>query len=293
MEITFIKSNKNKLQAVVDGNIYNYNNQYNGVKYWICREWTTIKCKARCTTKNGELVKLTGDHVHAQSPTKVEKKVLVNDIKDHARNSLNTVRDIIAINTQNTSNHVKASFPKISSIQNNICKIRKKANMESPTPKTYQDLIIPEKYRKLPNGEDFILHDNNNNIKRIIIFGTKGNLKLLSDSRHWYCDGTFKASPLLFCQIFTIHAQLDDNVFPAIFALLPDKKLETYREFFSEILKLQENLCPSSIMTDYEQGQISSIKSTFPNTENRGCFFHFSQSIFRKIIFIYTLFRFF
>lgn len=36
-------------------------------------------------------------------------------------------------------------------------------------------------------------------------------------------------------------------------------------------------------MTDFELASIEAFKAAFPGVENRGCFFHFSQSIYRQI----------
>lgn len=36
-------------------------------------------------------------------------------------------------------------------------------------------------------------------------------------------------------------------------------------------------------MTDFERAALNAFKDTFPSASNRGCFFHFSQCIWRKI----------
>ena len=55
----------------------------------------------------------------------------------------------------------------------------------------------------------------------------------------------------------------------------------------SELLKtlkdLELNLAPISIMSDFEVAFTQASRATFPGAEHNGCFFHFSQCIFRAI----------
>ena len=48
-------------------------------------------------------------------------------------------------------------------------------------------------------------------------------------------------------------------------------------------LKEARNILPESITIDYESAEISSFKKNFPDTTLYGCFFHFSQCLWRKI----------
>lgn len=71
--------------------------------------------------------------------------------------------------------------------------------------------------------------------ERILIFGRPLGLKLLKDSKIWYMDGTFKVAPTLFCQVYVILAEFLGGVHPAVYALLPNKKEQTYVQLFSMI----------------------------------------------------------
>ena len=72
-----------------------------------------------------------------------------------------------------------------------------------------------------------------------------------------------------------------------VFALLPNKTKATYRRFFS-ILKSAVNdrqsvLTPESWMIDFETAARNAWKETFPKTTIRGCFFDFTQRVWRKV----------
>jgi len=56
-----------------------------------------------------------------------------------------------------------------------------------------------------------------------------------------------------------------------------------YVRVFEELKRHQENLQPQSILTDFELSAINAFQFSFPNSEHRGCFFHFSQSIWRRV----------
>ncbi|XP_022172326.1 uncharacterized protein LOC111035118, partial [Myzus persicae] len=120
-------------------------------------------------------------------------------------------------------------------------------------------------------------------VNRILLFSTEENLKILSDQYHWFIDGTFKSSPQLFTQLLTIHAIKYDTVLPLVFALVPNKTRGSYTKIINELLNLEKNLRPASVMVDFEQALLGAITDVFKDTRIRGCFFHFGQCIWRKI----------
>ncbi|PKY57294.1 hypothetical protein RhiirA4_331280 [Rhizophagus irregularis] len=103
-------------------------------------------------------------------------------------------------------------------------------------------------------------------------------------------DGTFKTVPVIFSQLYTIHAPVggdNSRVLPLVYSLVTSKSVEIYRCLFEELLDLAiENsidLQPSVILTDFEQASIIASHLVFPSIRNKGCFFHLGQSGWRKI----------
>ena len=47
--------------------------------------------------------------------------------------------------------------------------------------------------------------------------------------------------------------------------------------------KLQPGLSPDSLMTDFGKGVIRAFQEAFPGLNCTGCFFHLSQSVWRRI----------
>ncbi|XP_072400820.1 uncharacterized protein [Diabrotica undecimpunctata] len=100
---------------------------------------------------------------------------------------------------------------------------------------------------------------------------------------HWYADGTFNSAPPLFSQIYTIHGVRYSNVIPTVFALLTNKTQETYTRVFQQLKVLNPALRPLTIMMDFEKAAMNAAQTEFPNVRIRGCFFHFSQCMWRHI----------
>ncbi|KAK9736146.1 FLYWCH zinc finger domain [Popillia japonica] len=91
----------------------------------------------------------------------------------------------------------------------------------------------------------------------ILIFFARRNLQLLSQSDHWYADGTFKTVPLLFNQLHTIHGLKKDASVPLVYALLPNRSKETYEHLLRQLTILQPVLSPRTITEDFEKPMIT------------------------------------
>ena len=141
----------------------------------------------------------------------------------------------------------------------------------------------------LPGGERFVLADTgSNDVERIVIFGSTKALETLCRCQQWHLDGTFSVTPFLFFQLFTVLGLFMEQVFPLVFALLPNKLSRTYERFFRmlfDILRSRSLSVPSSlvVISDFESGLISSIRVSLPFAVHRGCFFHYAQCIFRNV----------
>ena len=75
-------------------------------------------------------------------------------------------------------------------------------------------------------------------------------------SELWMGDGTFETTPLIFFQLYTIHAKVGNSYPPCIYFLLPNKTAETYTRM-TEILKKRciqvSNLLLSYLILSWRQ----------------------------------------
>ena len=100
-------------------------------------------------------------------------------------------------------------------------------------------------------------------------------------------QGTFSICPSIFYQVFTIHITKYNQVFAMIYALLPNKQRSSYNHAYMLLkdaaLDLGLTLDPVSLMCNFELAIIQASLLSFPNALHRDCYYHFMQSIWRKV----------
>lgn len=129
-----------------------------------------------------------------------------------------------------------------------------------------------------------MLHD----AERFLVFGTEKNLSLLENA-DIFCDGTFDCSPKLFDQVYSIHALVNGRCVPIIYACLSRRTEVLYVRFLT-IIKDKLKTMPNLIMSDFEKSFLNAIEKVFPTVKLQGCYFHFKQSMYRKINKLGTIF---
>ena len=71
---------------------------------------------------------------------------------------------------------------------------------------------------------------------------------------------------------------------PCAFILTPDRTKSTYKKMLRQLKQCATvNLQPSQVFVDFEEGAIRAFKEEFPGVQVKGCHFHFTQCIWRKI----------
>lgn len=74
---------------------------------------------------------------------------------------------------------------------------------------------------------------------------------------------------------------------PVVYAALPNKNVKTYDTMLKELLLYAETsnvlLNPKSILIDFEKALFNAFPEKFPKSSIKGCYFHFSQNIWRQI----------
>lgn len=151
-------------------------------------------------------------------------------------------------------------------------------------PRQRSDIDLPDIYTKTTAGDNFLLASEGEHDK-ILVFTTDENIRHLSRAKVLYCDGTFDKCPAIFGQLYTIHAFIENKMFPLVYALLPNKSQRTYERFL-DIVKhrsetIQCRISPDYIFTDFERAAQNALNLTFPGSQLKGCFFHYSQAIWK------------
>ncbi|XP_062584465.1 uncharacterized protein LOC134246160 [Saccostrea cucullata] len=122
---------------------------------------------------------------------------------------------------------------------------------------------------------------------RILIFSTDSNLQHLCAADTVFSDGTFYSCTRFFTQLYTLHANVNGTMFPLVFGLLPNKSEATYNRFFvllkDAVTDRQSVLTPEHWLLDFEIAARNAVQGNFPRTSIKGCFFHYTQCIWRKV----------
>jgi hypothetical protein len=122
--------------------------------------------------------------------------------------------------------------------------------------------------------------------ERLLIFATDWSLEYLGSCSQWHSDGTYKCRPLLFAQLYIIFG-FANKMIPCVYCLTTKQDENVYEKILQHLLRITEQknitLHPTRLTCDYELSTINAFSKTFPSLRIAGCFFHFSQSLWRKV----------
>ena len=289
-ELKFTTTEKGKPCILENGYTYTKHRVYNGTFQWHCVERKS--CRARIHTNGTSILKKTNEHTHEPNSKIFHCNEVKAGLKRKAADTQEPTHSIVASEISKLGEESAVYLPRLDSLKRSICRSRRRAENVPSEPTSLQTLQIPEAYTKTNKGEPFLLYDSGSIAEnsRIIIFGTKCNVETLNTSSVWLADGTFKVAPKLFFQLYVVHALKggpdtfeNGHMLPSLFVLLPSKSENIYRKMWSKIKDLCPTACPSHIIVDFEMASINAFRKYFPHTTIKGCFFHLTQNIWRKV----------
>ena len=136
--------------------------------------------------------------------------------------------------------------------------------------------------------QNFLIHDSGPRADRVIVFALDEALHHLAGANTWYMDGNFKVAPRIFSQVYVIRAELDAGAVSCVCVFLPGKTSNNYLELFTAMQQRMQQLginpSVTDIIVDFEKAAYDAVRQVFGNRLNiHGCFFHLTQSAWRKI----------
>ncbi|KAI6192271.1 hypothetical protein M3Y97_00319100 [Aphelenchoides bicaudatus] len=285
----YVSSSRNGNFLIKDGHTYEFQKEMvNSLRYRCCeRRNKNLKCSGSAkVSKDGlYLLSVSGldDHTHAPNIASIERKKIQSTAKeDVKRNSSTQTRSIYshAIGLSGSSTAISTTSEK--NLTQVIRYAKRKLKAEPANPKSLADFNIPEQLCILNDGQTFLFWDSGQgDSNRIITFASQEDIAFLSERSEWAADGTFSVVPSLFDQLYTIHGLVDQEFRPVVYALMSSRTKNQYIRLFTQ---LRDAGCiPTSITIDFEQAALCAAQHVFPDISIRGCFFHFSQCLWRKI----------
>ena len=118
-----------------------------------------------------------------------------------------------------------ANLPALKNFKRNIRRHRSDNNIPPIHLLTQGIPVIWQPYQLRSGGTQFLLFDSGaGDENRILIFSTQEAIQLLATNDHWFMDGTFKLCPEIRYQIYTIHALINNQVFPFICTVIKQNR---------------------------------------------------------------------
>ena len=226
-------------------------------------------------------------HSHARDDVRIELERCREGMRNRAHTSHDRPAQIFAESVADQVGEVRGRLPSEDSVKRSLRYHRR----DPPSPQALDDLELPEEWRHSggANPEPFLIYDNGPLAEsRILAFATEQGLRQLAASDTLFMDGNFDMAPPLFTQIYTIRVPFKDITTTSVYAIIKGKRRDTYTELFDAIIgscaQYNLDLNIRYIVTDFEDAVLRASSSSFgPNVINRGCFYHLTQSTYRKV----------
>lgn len=150
------------------------------------------------------------DVQHSETAVHVAKQTL----KRRAAEADHPTKYLVAESVSGMSFETRTKIGcKISSLKRMAQRSRQAAGRHPCNPRDLESLVLPPSSLLANSGEQLLLWDSgwNPQTRRSLLFGTTFTTSSLHDAKYLILDGTFKAAPTLFTQLFTIHGLYPDN----------------------------------------------------------------------------------
>ena len=256
---------------------------------WRCSKNRSKKCPSFVYFNPADESLTAGpkEHNHPADALVEQKKDLINSLKRKAEDQqLSSTQNILTETLSSSTPDLNVALPKLESLARVAQRARAKSSgsVNHPEASTSAEFELPPTCQTTLRDEDFVAYDGRTEKgSRVIIFATRRSLDTLTEHPNWIADGTFYVAPNQFYQSFSIHAVIDGKCLPLLFALLADKKQDTYVFMLSVLKGLLCDIEYGIIMLDFERASMNAFTQVFDQFSLMNCFFHLCQSVQRRI----------
>lgn len=284
----FLETSRKGRKLLLNGHIFGLNRKTDTHVYWRCTQYKTCPATVTTSLENDTITHVGKNHSHEPEPAKIAIAKRTVALKKAVKEQVNLPVKRLYSEAFSAADNDDADFvaerPSYLSMKTTLYKQRR---MTLPLlPRRIQEVTLEGVWAETTQGKPFLLA-NDGVEDKIMLFSTDENLANLSASEVIFLDGTFKVAPPFFTQMYTVHIKYLDQMIPVVYALLPSKSQEVYLRLFSLITRLcHQRLLPFQprrVQTDFEMAAIQAARVSFPMADIKGCFFHFTQAVWRKV----------
>ncbi|CAF4468473.1 unnamed protein product [Didymodactylos carnosus] len=179
-----IKTGRGKDQLLLEG--YRYRRDH--------VNWRCVKdyCTGRVLHNGVRYEMYRGHMCEAPNPEEVQRAIFNEEIRDKAPSTHNTPRQIIQDARLKINIESSSILPQFLSLQRTVQRHRRDAFIPITKPKVFNEIVIPPQLQVTIDDQKFLIYDNGDPERRILIFASPSQLKRLAESDVWFADGTFK-----------------------------------------------------------------------------------------------------
>jgi hypothetical protein len=294
-EAFLVPSRRGKDKLKLDGFCFTHRNtRKDGKDVWLCDH---PGCAAKCASHRvGNLifVREVPAHNHLANPDRIRREESLASAKREALQQPHAtvtqcLTDVLAKDPEVPREILptKHQFKRImweARAAERKKRLRGDAGAPAADFTSLRDLVLPPVLTSV-DGAPFLLHDSGPaaGANRILMFATADTLAFLERCEIWLVDGTFRAAPSMFEQIYTFHGFAAGYTIPCIFALLPNKKGTTYDAIWDVVASTVNVPEDVTVLLDFEKAAYNAAAATVCEHNLGGCYFHFSQAVLRNL----------
>jgi len=286
VQVTFVDNNSGGRNLYFSGHKFKVNRKRGEKVYWRC---VKTGCPSHVVTSEDILQTAVREHNHDEIPFILMLDSFKSKLVYRAKTEMTPIPQIyedelanLRKNHEVVPDNLLQHIPTFASIKTILYRQRHKTVPRLP--RSRAEIILEDEWTMTDAGEQFLhkLEDGD----PILILTTAKNTEKLCDADVIFADGTFYASPKLFEQIYSLHAEVQGHMFPLVYCLMPNRQEMTYVRTFDFIQELAHaqgcDLAPQTFQLDFEKSAHNAVHTVFPNTHLRGCLFHFAQCIWHR-----------
>ena len=139
---------------------------------------------------------------------------------------------------------VQNSIGSYQELRDYFSSIGRKSQDKGAKSASLKTLVVTPPLQKSLLGEKFLQFDSCfNGNDRVICFSTKKNLRRLLKADQWLANATFRSSPKIFRQLWSIYAQFGERTLPMVCFLMTGQTQSCYEHALTRFkMELHEKL---------------------------------------------------